>query len=88
MFEAPLSLESLAILEMARFFASRPTQEQILAFHASKEVADRLYELIAIEKTGMINEEERRELDSYESVEHIIIRTKAEALRRMRAQAS
>jgi len=85
--ETSLTLESQAILEIAQFFASRPTLEQIGAFHASPERAERLYSLIAEEKAGTATEEQRRELDSYEAIEHIIIRTKSEARKRMRQQA-
>jgi hypothetical protein len=83
-----MSLESQAMLEIARFFASQPTPEQIMEFHASTDVNDRLAMLIASEKAGTINPDERRELDSYEAIEHIIIHTKAEARRKMRQQAS
>jgi len=86
--EAAMSLETQAVLEIARFFASQPTPEQIIEFHASPETADRLYALIAAEREGAISEDERRELDSYEAIEHIIIHTKAEARRKLRQQAS
>jgi hypothetical protein len=83
-----MSLEIDAIMEIARFFTSQPSPEQIVAFHASPEVADRLYALIALEKAGAIAEKGRRELDSYEAIEHIIIHTKAEARRKLQQQAS
>ncbi len=83
-----MSLETEAMLEIARFFASRPTPEQIVAFQASDAVNDRLYALIATEKADTITAEEQRELDIYEAIEHLMIHTKAEARRKIRQQAS
>ena len=83
-----MPIESQAVMEIARFIASQPTPEQILAFHASQEVADRAYALLAAERAGTLTEEERRELDSYEAIEHIIIHAKAEASRKLQQQAS
>ncbi len=83
-----MPIASQAIMEIARFITSQPTPEQILAFHASPEVAERAYSLIAAERAGTITEEERRELDSYEAIEHIIIQAKAEASKKLRQQAS
>lgn len=86
--ETEMPTASLAIMEIARFIASQPTSEQILAFHASTEVAERAYALIATERAGIITEEERHELDSYEVIEHIIIQAKAEASKKLQQQAS
>lgn len=83
-----MPIESQAMMEIARFFASQPTPEQILAFHASPEVNERIRTLITAEKAGTITPEERRELDGHEAIEHIIIHTKAEASRKLRQQAS
>ncbi len=83
-----MPIESQAILEIARFIASQPSPDQILAFHSSPEVVQRAYSLIDAERNGTITEDERRELDSYEAIEHIMIQTKAEALRKLQQQAS
>ncbi len=81
-------LESQAVMEIARFIPSQPSPEEILAFHASPEVAERAYELIAAERVGTITEEEQHELDSYEAIEHIMIHAKAEASKKLQQQAS
>ncbi len=83
-----MPVESQAVIEIDRFIASQPTPEQILAFHASEAVADRAYALIAAERSGAITQEERRELDSYEAIEHIIIQAKAEASKKLQQQVS
>lgn len=83
-----MPVETQAVLEIAHFITSQPTPEQILAFHASQSVAERAYALIAAERAGTITDEERRELDSYEAIEHIIIQAKAEASKKLQQQAS
>jgi hypothetical protein len=84
--ETSLTLEAQAILEIAQFFASQPTLEQIIGFHASPELAERLHVLIAAEKAGTATDEDRRELDRYEVIEHIIIRTKGQASKKLKQQ--
>jgi len=83
-----MPIESQAVIEIARFITSQPTPEQILMFHASQAVAERAYTLIASERSGTITEEERRELNSYEAIEHIIIQAKAEASKKLQQQVS
>ncbi len=79
-----MEVTTQAMREIARFFVSQPSPEQIIAFHASPEVTAHLYALLAAERKERITDEERRELDSYETIEHIIICMKAEACRRLR----
>lgn len=82
-----MEVTTQAMREIARFFVSQPSPEQIIAFHASHaspEVTAHLYALLAAEREERITDEERRELDSYETIEHIIICMKAEAWRRLR----
>lgn len=83
-----MSIESQAVMEIARLIASQPSPEQIIDFHASSEMAARAYALIAAERAGTISVDERRELDSYEAIEHIVIHAKAEARRKLQQQAS
>ncbi len=83
-----MSIESLASVEVARFIASRPSPEQVIAFQPSSEVVERAYELIEIERARALTEDERRELDSYLTIQHIMILAKAEAHRQLQQQAS
>jgi hypothetical protein len=66
-----MAIEPQVALEIARFLVVRPTPEQIVAFHPSAEATDRFYALIDAEEIGTITDEERAELDSCISVEHI-----------------
>jgi len=83
-----LTLEAKAISEVGQFFASQPSLEQIIAFHASPELTERVYTLIAAEKTGTATDEERRELDKIDAIQHIIIRTKGEALKKLKQKTA
>jgi hypothetical protein len=43
-----------------------------VAFHPSSEVAERAYELIHADRDGELTEEERKELESYLVIEHLM----------------
>lgn len=72
-------LETQAELEAARFLGSGPSLEEIIAFHASPEIADRMYTLIDQERAGQIAEAEQRELESFMYIEHLMRLVKAVA---------
>ncbi len=81
-------LKTQAATELAQFLANHPTAEQIVAFHPSGEVAERAYELIHTERDGSLTEEERKELESYLVMEHLMELIKLEAHRQLRQRAS
>jgi hypothetical protein len=66
-----------AELELARFLASQPSTEDIIAFHPSSEVTERYYSLL--ERSGQVSGEEHIELDAYLGVERLMQLIKAEA---------
>lgn len=59
-----------------------------MAFHPSPEVAERAYELIYADRDGELTEEERKELESYLVIEHLMELIKLEAYRQLREQTS
>lgn len=81
-----MEVTTQAMGEIARFLVSQPSPEQIMAFHASPQVAACLYALIGAEHDGPITDAERRELDAFETIEHFIIHLKAEACRKLGQQ--
>jgi hypothetical protein len=81
-------LKTQAATELAQFLANHPTAEQIVAFHPSCEVAERAYELIRTERDSSLTEEERKELESYLVMEHLMELVKLEAHRQLRQRAS
>ena len=83
-----MPVEPLAALEIARFIASSPTPEQIVAFHPSSEANARAYALVAAERAGTITDDERAELDQSIYLEHMMRLIKAEAHLMLRQKAS
>lgn len=81
-------LKTQAATEIAQFLANHPTAEQIVAFHPSPVVAERAYELVYIERNGLMTEEESKELESYLIIEYLMELIKLEARRQLRQQAS
>ena len=59
------------------FLASKPTPEQIIAFHPTAQMQERLKTLLTLSKTGKLTTTEQQELDEYERIEHIIVMLKA-----------
>jgi hypothetical protein len=80
--------ETPAAQEIARFLATRPTPEEIVAFHPSPEVAERAYDLIQSEREGTITDAERAELDTYMAIEYLMELIKVEAYRQLQQRAS
>lgn len=74
--------------EVALLIANQLTSEEVLAFKASPEAADRAYTLIEAERERPLAEEERREMESYLLIQHIMILAKAEARRKLQQRAS
>jgi len=83
-----MPVETQAALEIARFIASHPTPEQVIAFQSSPDVVKRAYELIDAERTGTLTDDEHEEMESYLAIQHIMILAKAEAHRQLQQQAS
>jgi hypothetical protein len=81
-------LKTQADLEIARFILKNPTPEQIIAFHPSPEVNERVYELIYADRDGLLTEEEHQELDNYMATERLMRLLKLEARRLLKQQAS
>lgn len=62
-----------------------PTAEEVLALRRSAELDRRLDELLAKSKATGLSEEEQREWDAYEYVEHRVRLAKARAQRRLKS---
>jgi hypothetical protein len=83
-----MQAQSQAALEIATLIASQPTPEQVVAFQPSPEVVARAYELVDSEREGPLSPDEQHELESYLTIQHIMILTKAEAQRKLQQRAS
>lgn len=80
--EAPVSLE------VARFLASGPSPERIIAFHPSPEASARAAELLGASRDGALTDDERAELESALALERMMRLVKAEARRLLTPHAS
>ena len=69
--------------ELISFLLSNPTPEQVAACTVSEKAQHRLRRLLALNKAGLLSEEENAELDEIEQIEHIMIMLKAQARKRL-----
>jgi hypothetical protein len=75
-------LETKAYEEIVDFLAGM-SPSALIAFRPSEAVQERVAELIAREKRGEITSEEKDELDSFETLEHLMRLAKARARKRL-----
>jgi hypothetical protein len=70
------------VLEVAQFFASAPTREEILEFRPSKRAQERAAALLLKLNAGKTNLEEEWELDQFQHLEELMRLIKAKARER------
>jgi hypothetical protein len=62
------------------FLASEPTPEQIAAFAPTPEMVERRRMLVECEKMEELTQAEKKELDEYDRIEHLMIMIKTDNL--------
>ncbi len=67
--------------EVIEFLLSSPSSDQLVAYHVSERAQSRLQRLMALNEAGLLSEDEARELDELERIEHMVIMLKAQAMR-------
>lgn len=65
------------------FFASQPTDEEMLAYEIPPEQKARLDELVKIDNTSRLTAAQREELGDYRFVQDILTRVKAKIKQRL-----
>jgi hypothetical protein len=65
--------------EILEFLASLPTPEEILALHPSKNLQDRISNLLKKNRTVGLTSAEQREWEQYQYLEHLVRVAKAKA---------
>ena len=65
--------------EIVDFIAAGTTPEAVVAFRPTKAAIQRVEDLIARSRDGIISSEEQAELDDYLQLEHLLILAKARA---------
>jgi hypothetical protein len=74
------TIEPFAIFdEVLEFLASAPTQAQIIAFHPSPQMQQRVSELLEKNRQGILSSEEHAELDEFTRLEHFMRMLKIKA---------
>ena len=74
-YNEPMSHEadlSTLFIEIAEFFASCPSGQQILDFRPSSVAAERASELLVLNRNGKLSEIDRQELDQVEQCELLL----------------
>jgi hypothetical protein len=61
------------------FLASGPNAEQVMAFRPGIDMTERLETLLEKNLSNTLTELEKRELEEYERIEHLVIMLKARA---------
>ena len=72
--------------EFAEFIARRPSDEEILNFHASEAVQNRVSQLLAKNRSVGLTDDEEREMDEYEYIEHLVAMLKAKTQLRIQGK--
>lgn len=65
--------------ELVEFLGRGPQPDEIVAFHASEQSQQRIRELLDRSREGLLSPEEKIELDSIESLNHLFALIKARA---------
>lgn len=71
-------IKTSALDEIVDFIAKQ-SPDAVLAFNASKNTKDRVYDLVFKEKNSSLTKEEKAELEYYKVLEHIMRLAKAKA---------
>ncbi|BAZ17523.1 hypothetical protein NIES4071_94030 [Calothrix sp. NIES-4071] len=74
--------------EIVEFIASGTTPESVIKFKLSETGQERLEDLIDAHETGILTPEDRKELDNYLVLEHIMRLAKIRALKLVSAKPS
>jgi hypothetical protein len=64
--------------EIIQFFATNPSPQQVLDYHVSERGQARMQRLLTLNAAGLLGEDEQRELDELQKIEHTIIKLKAQ----------
>lgn len=74
--------------EIVDFIASGTTTESVVAFRPTQAAIERVEELTAKTRDGVISPSEQAELDDYLRLEHLLILAKARARQKLQQLAS
>lgn len=78
-FKASSSVGYKSVADVLEFLASLPKPEEILALRPSKDLQNRIGELLEKNRREGLNESEEKLWESYEFIEHLVRIAKAKA---------
>ena len=78
------TLATQTATEVVNFLLANPAPQEVLSYHVSKASQARLRQLLALRQAGILGEEQQRELDELEKVEHIVIMLKGQVAKQLR----
>jgi hypothetical protein len=64
--------------EIVEFLSTQPLPQAVLGYHVSERAQTRLQRLLTLNEAGMLSENEQRELDEMQRIEHIMILLKTQ----------
>ena len=65
--------------EVLEFLVMQPTPEAIIAFRPSEATQQHVRDLLAANRDGTLTDDQRRELDEFERIEHLVRMLKIKA---------
>jgi hypothetical protein len=77
------TLATATAAEVIQFLSTIPDDQDVLAYHVSKQSQQRLQRLLALNKAGMLSASEQLELDELERIEHVIIMLKTQLVKKL-----
>lgn len=75
------TLATAIATEVIEFLSSNPKPVDILNFHVSDRAQSRLQRLLTLNQAGLLGEDEQRELEELQKIEHIIVMLKARLIK-------
>jgi hypothetical protein len=74
--------------EIIDFLSNGPSPSEVAIYTVSERAQERTRRLLALNEAGMLSEEEQRELDEMEQIEHLMILLKAQLRQQLAGTAS
>lgn len=78
------TLAAATAAEVVEFLSHNPSPRDVLAYRAPERSQDNLRRLLALNAAGLLGENEQRELDELQRIEHVVVMLKAQAAERLR----
>ncbi len=66
-----------AAVEVMELLAGNPSPQEVLDFHVSDATQERSRRLLALNEAGLLGDDEQRELDELDQLEHLVVMLKS-----------